>query len=110
MGCLSALAPTAGIISGPLLRRLRANGSDDHGDGVVEVFESFVFRRRIRVVELPRAVADVASLRDLRADVVIQVSREVQDQVAETVSEGERPLPELGFGQRRGEFVDSLCI
>ncbi len=92
----------AGIVGGPVLRRLRGDGSDDHGDGVGEAFERFVCRRRIRVGEFTRAVADVASLRNLCADVVIQVAREVEDQVAETVSEGEGPLPELGFGQGRG--------
>ena len=100
----------AGIVGGPVLGRLRVDGSDDDRDGVVEVVESLIFRRRIRVVELARAIADIAGLRDLRADVVIQIACEVKDQVAEAVSVREGLLPELGFGKRRRQFVDSFCV
>ena len=68
---------------------------------------TFFLRGRIGVVEFTRAVADVTGFRDLRADVIVQVAGEVQDQVPEGVSEGKRFLPELGVGERRSQFTDS---
>src|ERR1700716_295441 len=104
------IGANAGIISGPVLRRLRLDGSDDHREGVVEAAESLIFRWRIRIVEFAWTVTDVAGLRNLRADVVIQVAREVQNQVAEAVSVREGLLPELGSGKRRRQFANSFCV
>ena len=70
-------------------------------------FRASSFDGGFGIVEFARAVADVAGLRDLRADVVVQVAGQVQDEVAEAVAEGEGLLPELGVGERRGEFVDA---
>ena len=96
---IACIGADAGIISGPVLSRLRVYGSDDYGNRFIEALESFVFRRRIRIVEFARSVANVASVRDLRADVVIQIAREMEHKVAEAVSEGEGLLPELVFSQ-----------
>jgi hypothetical protein len=76
----------------------------------VETLESFLFRRRVGVVELARAVADVSGLGDLCADVVVQVAGQVQDEMSEAVAEGKRLLPELSTGERRGEFVDASGV
>ena len=86
---------------------MRADGLLHHGDRFIETFQRFFFRRRIGIVEFARAVAHVSGLRDLRADVVIQVAGEVQDEVAEAVSVRERLLPELIVGERSGEFADA---
>jgi hypothetical protein len=96
---IERIGGNAGIISGPVLRQLRVDGSDDHGDGIGEAPKSLIFRWRIRIVEFARSVANVASVRDLRADVVIQIAREMEHKVAEAVSEGEGLLPELVFSQ-----------
>ena len=89
---------------------MRADGLENHIHAVVEALESLIFRRRVRVVEFARAVAHVACPGDLRADVVVQVAGQVQNQVAETIAKEERVLPELGFGQRRGQLAYPGCV
>jgi hypothetical protein len=64
--------------------------------------KSLIFRRRIRVIEFARTVADVAGVGDLRADVVIQIAGEVKDQVTEAVALRVGLLPELFVGERGG--------
>src|ERR1700693_1282432 len=87
--------------------RLRADGFENHLYGIVEALESLVLRRRIGVVEFARAVAHVAGLGDLRANVVVQISSEMQNQVSEAVAERKGLLPELVMGQGRGQLANS---
>src|SRR4030081_2080644 len=94
---IACIGADAGIISGTVLSRLRVYGSDDYGNRFIEPLESFVFRRRIRIVEFARAVANVAGLCDLRADVVFQIACEMQHQVAEAISEGKGLCQNLVF-------------
>ena len=100
----------AGIFCRPILSRLGADGLLHHGDGRVKPLQSLLFRRRIRVGEFQRAVADIAGLCDLCADVVIQVSGEMQDEVTEAVSVWERFLPELRVREWSSQFADTSGV
>ncbi len=85
------------------------NGFHNHSHGVIEAFESHVFRWRSRVIEFAEfawAVADVARAPNLCTDVVIQVAGKVQNEVSETVPEEEGLFPELSIGKGRGELTD----
>src|SRR5580704_12637267 len=66
-GC--GIRACARVWAWPVAGRLRPDRLLHHGDGVVEALERFVLRRRIEVVKLARAIANVAGLGDLRADV-----------------------------------------
>ena len=47
-----------------------------------------------------------AGLGDLRADVIVQIAGEMQDEVADAVSVGEWIFPELFFGERGDPRVE----
>ncbi len=96
-----------GVGAGPIFRGLIFYAGEDHGDGLVEETQGLVFGGRIGIIEFARAVANVAGLRDLRADVVVQVSGEVQHEMAEAVAGGVGLAPELGVGERGSEFADA---
>jgi len=97
----------AGVFCRPIFSRLPADSFENHIHGVVKPLESLVFRRRIRIVEFARAIADVAGPRDLCADVVVQIARQMQNQVAEAVAKRKRLLSELGVGKRPSKLTDS---
>src|ERR1700733_1202016 len=58
-------------------------------------------------LKFARAIADVAGVRDLRADVIVQIAGEMQDKKAEAVSVGIRLLPELFVAERGRQFADA---
>ena len=58
-------------------------------------------------MKFARAIADVAGVRDLRADVIVQIAGEMQDKMAEAVSVGIRLLPELFVAERGRQFADA---
>ena len=84
-----------GIRGHPIAGSLLANGRDDHGDGGVEIGQHFFLGVLGRVAEFERAVADVAGVRDMRADVVVQVAGEMQQQMADAIAVGIRFGPKL---------------
>lgn len=100
----------ARVFCRPIFGRLRSDGLHDHGNCIIEAFQSFFSRRRIRVVEFARPVAHISRLRNLRTDVIVQVTCQVKDEMAKAVSVGERLLPELSIGERRSQFVNSCGI
>jgi hypothetical protein len=62
-----------GVRRAPIRRRLGSNRGDCHRDRAVEVREYL-----LSFGELPIAIPNVASVRDLGSDVVIQIPSEMQ--------------------------------
>ena len=60
----------------------------------IEVVSASSFVGRFCFREFAGAIADVAGLGDLRADVVVQVAGEMQDEMADAVAVGEWIFPE----------------
>ena len=77
---------------------------------MVQMLQSFFLRWRIGIGEFAGAVADVSGVRDLGADVIVQVAGQVQDQVTETVAVRKGLGPELFFNQRRSEFAHARQV
>lgn len=78
----------------PLTVRLPEYCRNDCTDGFIEGFEQFVFRLAA-ITELQVAVPDVTCTGDLCANVIVQVSREMQDEAADAISIRKRTLPDL---------------
>jgi hypothetical protein len=89
-----------GIVRRPILSRLLANRIYDHRDRAIELPQGFFFCGSRRLREFPATIAHVASARDVRADVVVEISRQVQHQMPDVVPIGKRILPELLVGER----------
>src|ERR1700683_5346088 len=87
-----------------------ADAFQNNRNRLVELSDSFFFRRRIRIGEFPRTVTDVAAPRNLRADVVVQIAGQMQNEVAEAVSVGEGVFPKLPVRQGCSQFVDSGSV
>lgn len=100
-----AIRSDSRVFRRPGLRRLVADRLYYHRDCVMQESKSFFFRRRIRFVKFPRTVTDVSRVRDLRTNVIVQVSGQMQDEVTKSVSEGEGLLPELRFGEAGRQFI-----
>src|SRR4051812_27535157 len=83
---IRASCPTAGIRSGPIVAGLFANGGGKETDSIVELLECFGFGRRVLVGKFLLSVAHIPGLRDLCADVVVDIAGKVQHQVANVVS------------------------
>src|SRR5215469_1096304 len=96
--------PTVG--RGPVLRGLVTDGSQHDIDSLVELLQRLLLRGRRTFGKFARTIAHVARLRDLRPDVVVQVSRDVQKQMAEAVAKWKGLAPELLVGERGGKLVN----
>ena len=96
-----------GIGLGEIFGGLLADGGGDHGDGAVEIGEDLFLGELARLVEFAVAVAHVASASDLRADVVIQIAGEMQEQVADAIPVRIGLAPELISGQGRDPLVQA---
>lgn len=84
-----------GVGGGPVCLSLPVKSGSDHGNGVAEIFEQQFLWVADRITELQRTVAHVTGPGDLRANVVVQVSREMQKQVPDAVAVRIRPVPYL---------------
>src|SRR5262245_46374110 len=91
------------VARGPIFICLLVKRRDDQRHGFFKPEQRLFFRRRSAVSEFKFAIAYVAIRTDLRADVIIQVSRYVQDQMSKTISEWKRFGPELFFIQSFGK-------
>jgi hypothetical protein len=107
---IPGIGTDAGIFCRPTVGRLRFDCFQRYVYGVIEAFESFVFRGGIGIIELAGTITDVTGLRDLRADVVVQIAGEMKDEVAEAVAIGKWFLPELGWSDRRSEFANARGV
>lgn len=101
----NARIANGGVRLAPILSRLRVKRADDHRYGFVEALQRFGFCGRMRVVEFAVAVAHIACPRDLRADVVIQIARQVQHQMAVAVAVIVWLRPKLFLGQCLGPLM-----
>jgi hypothetical protein len=84
-----------GVGFGEICGGLFADGGRDHGDGAVEIDENLFLGEPARLVEFAVAVTHVGGAGDLRADVVIQIAGEMQEQVADAITVRIGLLPEL---------------
>src|SRR5579872_391035 len=91
---ITAICADCRIWLRPIAGRLSPDGLDHHLDCIIQPLQRFLFRRRIRLGEFAGAVAYVSGLRYLGSDVVTQVTGEVQNQVAETVTVRKGLCPE----------------
>jgi len=80
---------------GEIFGGLFADGGGDHGDSAVEIDENLFLGELARLVEFAVAVTHVAGSGDLRADVVIQIAGEMQEQVADAIAVRIGLSPEL---------------
>ena len=94
----------------PTRPRLAANGLLCHSDGRIQLPQRVFFAGRIGIFEFLLAVAHVSGIGDLRADVVIQIAGEVQNQMTEAIAVGVGPGPELLLGERRSQFAHASQI
>lgn len=90
----------------PVVFGLGAGGSGDHGDRFGETLQDFRFAGTRRLGEFEVSVSDISRSRDLRADVIVEISGEMEHQMSEAVAERKRLAPELFIAQRIGEFAD----
>jgi hypothetical protein len=92
-------------VFGEIFGGLLTDGGGDHGNGTVEVGKDLFLGELARFVEFAVAIAHVAGAGDLRADVVIQIAGEMQEQVADAVAVGKRLAPKLVGGKGRDPLV-----
>src|SRR5215475_10623706 len=97
--------PLCGIFFQPVFRLLFANRGNDHGNRAVERSEDFFFWNLLRLSELPVAVAYITRLRNARANVIVQISGQMKDQVPDTISIGIRLSPKLFRRKAPGPLV-----
>src|SRR5437899_11380172 len=102
---IAAVGADARVWPRPVFRRLGTNCLNHHRNGVVQSLQSFFLGWRVGIGKFASAVSYVAGVHDLRADVVVQVAGQVQDQVTETVAVGKGVGPELLFGERSDKFA-----
>src|SRR5262245_25020508 len=88
----------------PVFFRLLANGATHIGDSFVKALHDFRFGRTISLGELSVAIPHITGACDLRADVILQITGQVKDEMSETVSKRERLLPELLVAERRRQL------
>lgn len=84
-----------GVRQGPIRFLLLLQSGDDHGDGVVEFAKHFGFACAASFREFQIAITNVAGLGDLRADVIVEVTGEVEQKVAGAVAVGVGIAPKL---------------
>jgi hypothetical protein len=94
-----------GIGLGEIFGGLFADGGGDHGDSAVEIDEYLFLGEHARLVEFAVAVTHVAGTGDLRADVVIQIASEMQEQMADAIAVRIGLSPELLGGKGRDPLV-----
>src|SRR6476646_9290391 len=94
-----------GVRRGPVLVALSRDRLQRHVHRGVEIAKYLGLRPSRGIDELAVARANVAGLRHPRADVIAEVSGEMQHQVAKAVAVRVRLHPELLVGERRGELV-----
>src|SRR4051812_25159530 len=95
------------VRSRPVLGRLLANGLEHDFNRIVEFLQSVSLGRRCRFRKLAWPVTHIPRLRDLRADVVIQIASEMQNQVPKAVAKSKWLAPELRITERRSQLADS---
>ena len=88
------LGPSGGIWRRPVFLRLPVDRLNHRLNRRVEVRQQLLFRLA-RTSELLVTVSNVARLGDLRPNVLVQVSSEVEDQVADAIAVGVWPSPEF---------------
>jgi hypothetical protein len=79
-----------------------------HGDGFVKFAKDLGFRRAARFREFQIAIANVAGLGDLSADVIVEIAGEVEQEVAGTVAVRIGIGPKLFVGKRIDPSVNVL--
>src|SRR5208282_818329 len=77
-----------------------------HRNGLIEFLQHVCLGWSRSLGKFQWTIAHVARTRNLRADVVIQVTCEMQREVAKAVAEREGLSPKLVVAQRRREFVN----
>src|SRR6266478_844847 len=77
----------------PILRGLFFDGLDHHRDRPIKRRQHLAFRLQLRFVEFTITIPHVALLSHPCPDVVTQVASHVQQQVTNTISMCEWPLP-----------------
>jgi len=92
---------------GEICTGLFMDGGSDHGDGAVEIDQNLFLRELARLVEFAVAVTHIAGTGDLRADVVIQIAGEMQEQVADAIAVRIGLLPELVGRKGRDPLVQA---
>src|SRR2546426_8094508 len=90
----------------PVFRRLTPNCPQHDVNRIIELLECFCLRRACRLSKFPWAVTDVSRLCNLRPDVIVQIARKMQHEVAKTVSEWERLSPELFIAERPRQLAN----
>src|ERR1700757_1073139 len=81
------------------------DGGNYHRDRLVKSAQDFSLRQLSRLGEFQIAIADVAGAGESGADVVTEVSRQMQQKMPDTVSVRKRIAPELLLGKRVHPFV-----
>jgi len=89
----------------PVLRLLLSNRGHHHGDSTVKCPQRFLLRRRLVVRKLTVAIANVTRFGDACSDVIVQIARQMQDQVSNTVSVRIGFAPELFIRKRVDPLV-----
>src|SRR5260221_796837 len=79
----------------PVVLTLGSEGGEDHVHGAVEVPEDLLLGAPSRVGEFTRPVSNVAGAGDLRSDVVVEIARQMEQQVSDRIAIGKRPAPQL---------------
>ncbi len=90
----------------PIFRRLTADYTDHHLNRLIEFPQDFCLGWPRRVGKLQRSIPHIPRPHNLSSNVVIQVAREMQHQVAKAVAECEGFRPELLVAQRRRQFAN----
>jgi hypothetical protein len=86
---------------------LRFERTRYHVNGLMKRRKQIVKRIPYRVDKFMLAIPDIARTGDQRSDVMVQIARQMQDEVADTVPERERIGPNLIFADRPGGSIDS---
>jgi hypothetical protein len=86
---------------------LRFERARYHVDGLMKREKQIVKRIPYRVDKFMLAIADISRTGDQRSDVVVQIARQMQDEVADTVAVRERIGPKQILADRPGGSIDA---
>src|SRR5579859_2172760 len=97
-----------GVFFHPVVGRLLANRFDNHRNRFVESRKHFILWSRLWFGEFPVAIAHITRRRYACADVIVQISRQMKNQVTDTVAVGIRLSPQLFRRQTSRPLVNTV--